>query len=123
MRAKSSTRAPASCRKTAGLERTLAAADHQDVLVPELPEVALLRCVGHQGCGKSLERFRPIGKGLDARCHHNSPCEERFSVFERELVPDWSQLESQYLTPIGPRAYLLMDPVPISDEVLQRDRI
>ena len=104
------------------LQRALPAANDQHLLTGEPTEVPVVGRVRHQGNRQARELRRTPGKRGDPCRDDHSPGLPHLSVFERDSETCHITLDACDFTRVDVGHCLLLEPVPILDESVERHR-
>src|SRR5437763_1245123 len=104
-------------------ERALPAAHHHDPLTGEPTQVAVVEGMRNQWCGQSGKLRRAPGEWTDARGHHHAPRVELFPILQAHVEPPRVCGDVRDRAPVYVRYHLLLEPLPVPYEVLERRRL
>src|SRR5438105_52141 len=101
-------------------ERALSAAYYHDPLTGEPTQIGVVERMRNQWCGQSGKLRRAPGEWTDARGHHHAPRVELFPILQPHVEPPRVYGDARNRAPIYVRYGLLLEPLPIPYEVLER---
>ena len=103
-----------------GFERALPGANHHDPLAGEPTQIGVVKGMRCEWCRQSCELRRAPGEWADARGHHHAPRVKFLPIRDPHAEPLRVCDEGGDGAPIDIRYRLLLEPVPVAYEILDR---